>query len=222
MKKSIKGYCSYCYSETKHVLIESHKGLFKDIYRCKKCKNITVKCRFNKYCNGMARGKLELPKRKELGKGTHKISGYTKSHWNNLLCDEHNGRIASFANLSIKLKNLDEYEKIFVRKRKNVKKLGSYVVFIVGGAVVGGPLGAKIAPELAVALGSTGALGTCMTTPTLISSLYGAALTSASVAAIGSAGVMIITAAGAALGGALGGAISNSYFGSVKDFKIKQ
>ena len=81
------------------------------------------------------------------------------------------------------------------------------------------------APALASALGSLGLLGAAGT-GTAISTLSGAALTSASLAAIGPAGMAggmaIITATGAALGGAQGAVISNNYFGSVKDFQIKK
>ena len=61
---------------------------------------------------------------------------------------------------------------------------------------------------------------------TMISSLSGAALTSASLAALGPAGmaggVATITAIGGALGGRPGAVVSNAYFGDIKDFKIEK
>jgi hypothetical protein len=219
LKETIKKYCSYCYTESEHIRLELKVGILKKYYRCNNCENITVKCTFNK-CNAMARGILENLQHADSDKWIQKLSNYTKAHWNNWLCDEHNGRIATFENLDIKLESFEDYKIIFKRKRPNVKKIGSNIIFIGGGIVIAGPLSSKIVPEIASWLGAAGRLGTTKTSNVLIKKLAGGALKNASVAALGTTNRMIITATGRALGGQLGGAISNNFHGEVKDFKF--
>jgi hypothetical protein len=151
------------------------------------------------------------------------LANFFKSR--DLFCGEHDGSIADFSKLNKTLSDLADYKEIFEHKCWNLSS-GAYVAgFILGGGLLIAPVAFLTAPGLAAWLGSTGILGAAGT-GTLISTLHGAALASASLAAIGPAGMLggsiCITAAGAALGGVTGGMISNSYYGDIKDFSIKK
>jgi len=152
--------------------------------------------------------------------------------WSNELCSEHDGTVADFSKLETRLSDLADYMIIFKRKRSNLLRAGKIAVGSIAGAVVvGGIVAGGAGAPIAAALGKTGLLGTAGT-GTAISTLSGAALTNASLAAIGggalgvgtgmTGGLIILSAAGAALGGRTGGMVSNSYFGAVKDFKIRK
>ena len=172
--------------------------LTRNIYKCVKCKNKTVQCR---YCTCMARG----------------------GDWDDECCAEHDGAIASFEKLDMKLSEISEFESIFERESTNMVRVGKYVGFAAGGAVIAVPAALVAAPALAAAAGASSLLGAA-STGTAISSLSGAALTSASLAAVGggtmAAGTAVLTATGAALGAAAGGIVSNSYFGDIEGFGI--
>jgi len=145
--------------------------------------------------------------------------------WNDELCAEHNGEIASFRKLSCRLEDIGDYKKLFKREKVNLLRTGKIVGGMVCGCAVFGPLAYVAAPSIASALGGAGALGAA-STGTTISTLSGVALTNASVAAIGggtmATGMAAMTAVGAGLGAVQGGVISNNYFGQVKDFRIKK
>ncbi len=53
------------------------------------------------------------------------LSGINKAaqHWDNELCAEHDGSIASFSKLDMKIDDLSEYKKIFERDKYNLAKL---------------------------------------------------------------------------------------------------
>ena len=146
-----------------------------------------------------------------------------KTNWASECCAEHDGSIADFTKLNTKLADLVNYEELFERKSWNIVKAGKIAGGMVAGAAVFCPLAYFAAPGVASALGAAGLLGTA-STGTVISSLSGAALTSASLAALGpcgmTGGVFFVSAAGAALGASKGAVISNNYFGAIKDFKI--
>ena len=144
--------------------------------------------------------------------------------WDEELCAEHDGSIGSFKRLGYKIENITDFKVIFERDTINIYKVGKYVA---GSLVTTGAVAASIvtfggAPAIASALGSLGLLGAA-STGTAISTLSGAALTSASLAAIGgsmAAGTVVITACGGALGGILGGVISNKYYAADSSFDI--
>ena len=140
-------------------------------------------------------------------------------------CDEHNGTVASFEKLNQRLDDLSDYADIFKRSTINVTKYSKIAGGTFAGIAVFCPVAYLAAPGIASALGAAGLLGTSGT-GVAISSLSGAALTSASLAAIGpggiGGGIAFITAAGAALGGTQGAVVSNNYFGAIKDFKISK
>ena len=156
-----------------------------------------------------------------------KLGGFKKlsQSWDNELCAEHDGAIASFEKLSMQLDDITDYEKIFERDVLNLAKAGKYVGFSAAGIVSVASLiatGGSSSPAVAAAMGKLGLLGAA-STGAAISSLSGAALTSASLAAIGGSmatGTAIISASGLALGGALGGAVANKYHGEDKSFAI--
>ena len=215
MKTLEERWCSWCYEKTNHKLI-SRSYISRNGYQCTSCGNYTVKCR---YCSSMAKHR---PAERKENEGF--FESY-KNDWANELCDEHNGTIASFDKLSAKINNLEDYNELFKKKKINLYKAGMITGTMIAGTAVISPISFLAAPALASALGSLGILGAAGT-GTAISTLSGAALTSASLAAIGPAGmaggVAIITAAGAALGATQGAVISNNYFGSIKGFKIEK
>jgi small GTP-binding protein len=208
-------YCSWCYKKTRHRLVERHLTARND-YQCTECKNYTVQCRF---CKNMATAKPYEIEDKAFFKSL-------SDKWNSELCAEHDGSIAGFKNLSLKLNDLEDYEKLFHGEKWNLAKGGKILGCVIAGAAVFCPLSYLAAPGIASALGAAGLLGTAGT-GTAISTLSGAALTNASLSAIGfgstmASGVVFVSAAGGALGAVHGAVISNSYFGAIKDFKIQK
>jgi hypothetical protein len=146
--------------------------------------------------------------------------------WNNELCAEHDGSIASFKSLTKRLNDISEYESLFVREQMNLAKPAKHAAYA-GVGIVG--VGATIATgggagAVAAALGNSGLLG-ATGAGAAIAGLNGAALTSASLAAIGgsvAAGTTIITASGGALGGVLGGVLANKFHGDDDSFAIRR
>lgn len=216
----VKAFCSWCFKKTKHELI-GKKILIRNAYKCTSCQNQTLICR---YCSEMAKGK---PSDQTLA--TMKLNGLRKftQSWDNELCAEHDGSIASFSKLDMKISDITEYKNIFKREKRDIAKaakitgLGVAGIVSVAGITASG--GAGAAP-VAAALGNMGLLGTAAT-GTAISTLSGAALTSASLAAVGgsvAAGTAIISATGLALGGVMGGVVANSYYGDDKSFAISK
>ena len=191
-----KGYCSHCFKYTKHKLVEQNY-VRRNVYECSNCKAKTLQCRL---CNNFARG---------------------EENWDDELCVEHDGLIANFENLNIKLKSIDEYEKLFIRNAVNVKKVATITAITVGGAALLTPLAFAAAPAIGGVVGTT------------VLSLTGAAATNAGLAALGggalaaggggmAAGAMVVGAIGGGLGGVMGGVVSNSYMADVKDFSIRK
>lgn len=220
-----QAFCSWCFENTMHS-IASENQILRDTYICNNCKGNTVVCRIPG-CRNMARGEAKWTSSEE-----QSMVEFIKTNWDNELCAEHDGTIASFEKLTHKLDRLEDYKDMFNREKWNWEKGIKYSVCIVGGIAIIGMSAGTAAPGLAAALGSTGLLGAA-STGTAICTLSGAALTNASLAAIGggalaaggfgmTGGLVILTATGAALGGAYGGALSNNYFGEIQDFDIKQ
>ncbi|WKE65509.1 DUF726 domain-containing protein [Gallaecimonas kandeliae] len=140
--------------------------------------------------------------------------------WDNELCAEHDGSIASFERLSLQLNDITDYEEIFRRDAVNIQKVGTIAALSIGGAAVLGPIALAAAPAIGGAIGTS------------ILGLSGAAATNAGLAAVGggslaagglgmAGGAAILGATGAALGGTAGGVISNSYFKDVDGFEIE-
>ncbi|MCD9471325.1 DUF726 domain-containing protein [Photobacterium phosphoreum] len=146
--------------------------------------------------------------------------------WNNELCAEHDGTIASFKSLTKKLNDISEYESLFVREQVNLATPAKGAAYA-GIGIIG--IGATLATgggagAVAAAIGNTGLLGAAGT-GTAIVGLNGAALTTASLAAIGGSvagGTMLITASGGSLGGVLGGVLANKFHGDDKSFAIRK
>lgn len=205
-------WCSWCHKKTIHGLVEKN-FLSRNEYKCSSCGNYTVQCR---YCENMATFK---PAKTE----NDGLFMSIKENWASELCAEHDGTIADFDKLNTKLNDLIEYETLFDRTKWNLAKSGKIAGGMVAGVAVFTPVAYFAAPEIASALGAAGLLGTA-STGTAISTLSGAALTSASLAALGpggmAGGVAFVSAVGAALGGTQGAVVSNNYFGAIKDFKI--
>lgn len=216
----LNAYCSWCYKKSNHKLIEKNY-LRRNIYQCQSCLNMTLQCR---YCKDMSKGQPSEDTIKKL-----KIEGISKATqlWDNELCAEHDGTIASFSKLDEKIKDITDYKTLFEREKYNLNKVAKYsglgVTGIISVAGVAVTAGAGAAP-IAAALGSMGLLGTAGT-GTVISTLSGAALTNASLAAIGGSmavGTAIVSGSGLALGGVMGGVIANKYHGEDKSFDISK
>jgi hypothetical protein len=171
----------------------------------------------------MARGQLTNPP-----EGLAKLDLKTLStFYNNELCAEHDGTVADFELLGAKLEDLADYQKIFVRKRVNLASAGLYAGYSAAGVLTVAAVaytGGVGAGPVAAALGKMGLLGVAGT-GTAISSLSGAALTSASLAAIGGSmatGTAIVSATGLALGGIRGGVVANNYHSADASFAIRK
>jgi hypothetical protein len=221
-------YCSWCYEKTEHSLKEQH-FLTRNVYQCNKCNNFTLKCRF---CDNMARGNPKECIEDNNLSFLRNIMKTVGENWSNELCAEHDGSIASFDNLSMRLDDLEDYKFIFKRDKYNLHKAAIMTGCMIGGTAVFGPVSHVCAPIIAAKLGAAGYLGAA-STGTAISSLSGAALTNASLAALGfgslasgglgmAGGVICVTAVGAGLGAYQGGAISNNYFFNIEKFKIQK
>jgi len=147
--------------------------------------------------------------------------------WDDECCAEHDGTIASFRKLSMKIEAPEKYGEMFKRECVNVVKAGKMAALAVGGAVVLGPAALRAAPAIG------GMLGSSFLVSAGGSALSGAAATNAGLAWFGggalaaggmgiAGGVTVLTAAGGALGATLGGVISNSYFRQIEDFEIRK
>lgn len=193
-------YCSWCGAWSRHHQIEQNY-LRRNVYRCTQCHEKTVQCRF---CKNMAR---------------------TGEKWDDELCSEHDGSISAFKNLNLKIDDLSDFKQLFERDTFNLMRVGKIAAGTIAGVAVVTPFAFAAAPALASSLGAAGLLGAAGT-GTAISTLSGAALTSASMAAIGGGtmlgGLVVVTAAGAALGAYKGGIVSNSYFGEIDHFEIRK
>jgi hypothetical protein len=196
--KVTTAWCSWCYRRCDHVFRGSG-WITRAEFRCSECKERTFECR---YCRNMAKG---------------------KGGWDNELCAEHDGTIASFERLAMRLNDLTDFHELVRRDAWNLKRTGKVLAWTLGGGAIAVPLAVIAAPGIAAALGAWGALGAAGT-GTAISTLSGAALTSASLAAIGggtvAGGMAILTATGTALGAWKGGVITNAYLRDVEGFGI--
>ncbi len=218
MSVEVKSYCSWCCQLTRHQ-IQKTRTFGRATWQCASCQNFTVRCRA---CENMAcaePGKIrQAPRLKQVASKLNDL-------WGSQFCAEHDGSVASFENLDRGLDDIEDYEILFERKSKDLKKRAALAGAAIGGGVILGPMAMLGAPTMAAALGSGGLLGAAGT-GTTISTLSGAALTSASLAAIGGGtiggGVVLLTAAGAALGGVGGGRILNRYMRDVKGFNISK
>ncbi len=139
---SIYSYCSWCFEKTSHVLVEQNY-LRRNVYKCTnpRCKEMnkteedrdykkTVQCRF---CQNMAK---------------------TGEYWDDRLCAEHSGIIASFEKLSMKLNDITDYKIIFERDSFNIQKIAMTGLFALGGAAIIGPIAFAAAPAIGGALGA--------------------------------------------------------------------
>ncbi len=222
MTKTVKAYCSWCYKKGKHELCDTH-WYSKNEYICENCKSFVVKC---VACNEMAKGRFTDKQISELeklagDKGRKWISKLS-DNWKDMFCAQHNGTISDFKLLTKRVNTLDKYPDLLKAKHINMKKTGTIALGVLTTAGVVAITAGGGAAAIAAAAGKLGLLGAA-STGTAISTLSGAALTSASLAAVGgtvAAGTTIITAVGAGLGGYAGGVIANKYVGEDKYFGI--
>lgn len=203
------GYCSWCFEKTWHVLVQQNY-LRRNVYECRsnKCKEMnknkenydykkTVQCRVP-FCENMAK---------------------TGDYWDDELCAEHSGSIASFKNLSMKLDDISDFEKIFERDSLNIKKIAMTGLFAVGGAAVIGPIAFAAAPAIGGTLGALMGYSGAVATNVGLATLGFGSLAAGGFGMAG--GTAILTATGAMLGGTFGGVVSNSYFGDIDGFEIE-
>lgn len=204
---SIHSYCSWCFEKTTHRLVDKNY-LRRNVYEClsERCMEMnkteedhgykkTVQCRF---CQNMAK---------------------TGKHWDDRLCAEHSGIIASFKNLDIRLDDITDYKKIFERDSLNIRKITTTGLFTVAGAAVIGPIAFAAAPAIGGALGALLGYSGAVATNVGLATLGGGALAAGGFGMAG--GAAVVAATGAMLGGTFGGVISNSYFGNIDGFDIE-
>ena len=150
----ITSYCSWCFENTEHIKVEQN-FLSRNIHRCTSCDNGTVECR---YCSHMAKGtpgaatlksieearEMDEKESKVLGAIGKASSAFAKidQSWNNELCAEHDGSIASFKTLSLPLDDISDYKLLFVREQMNLAKPAKHVSYagvgIAGAALIVG------------------------------------------------------------------------------------
>lgn len=224
VKEVVTAYCSWCYQKGEHQRHRSH-WVAKNEYVCRRCKKFTVEC---SACDEMAKGRLTENQIEELendhGTGIRTWINKRIGNWSNFFCAQHDGTVPDFDAISKKASRLSQYVGLLEAKHRNYQKIGQITAgtlstagIVALTATTGGGV-----PALAAALGKLGLLGTAGT-GTAISTLSGAALTSASLAAIGgtvAVGTIILTAAGTGLGGALGAILAKRYVGEDKYFGI--
>jgi hypothetical protein len=215
--KELEAWCSWCGNHTNHSLIVVRK-IGRDSYQCSGCSFPTSICR---YCDNMAKSASFGPETntEKSGDEGNKVSDFFANNWTNEFCSEHDGSIPDFSRAHEKLACLSEFDDLMTPKQKNLYGLAKRSAAIAGGVAAVGTGAVLAAPGIAAAMGTAGALGAAGT-GTAISSLSGAALTSAAVAKIGVGGLAIITATGAGLGGKAGFGIANAYFKDIPDFKF--
>ena len=195
MQEFEEGYCSHCFKKSKHIL-EEKNYLRRNIYKCSNCGATTLQCRF---CSNFAR------------------SG---EYWDDELCAEHAGEIASFKTLDKKLEEIEDYNSLFERESINIKKVATVGVAAVGAVAVVGPLVFVAAPAVGGAIGSLMGLSGAAATNAGLAFIGGGAMAAGGLGMAG--GAAILTATGVALGGTLGGVVSNNYFGDIDNFDIKK
>ncbi len=204
---SIHAYCSWCFEKTTHRLVEQNY-LRRNVYECTsiKCKKMneteedqdfkkTVQCRF---CQNMAK---------------------TGKYWDDRLCAEHSGIIASFEKLNIKLEDIADYKKIFERDSWNIQKIATTGLLTVAGAAIIGPVAFAAAPAIGGALGAALGYSGAVAANVGLATLGGGAIAAGGFGMAG--GAAVIAATGAMLGGTFGGVVSNSYFGDIDGFDIE-
>jgi pimeloyl-ACP methyl ester carboxylesterase len=192
-----KRWCSWCLRKTTHVLVESNT-LRRNVYRCQGsgCGQKTLECR---YCTEMTRG---------------------GDKWDDECCAVHDGTIADFERLSLKLDDLTEWREITKRTKWNMSRTGKIAAGVGVVALVGTGVGLAAAPAIGGAIGSAGA------------SLSGAAATSSGLATLGggsiaagglgvAGGTAVVSLGFGALGGVGGGLLVNKYAGDIQGFDIK-
>lgn len=149
-----------------------------------------------------------------------------------LWCAEHNGDIASFANLEVRFADLDDWNEFFKRDTKDFRAATKTALVAVSVAGVVVPIGMLAAPALAARIGALGLLGTTAK-GTAIRSLGGAALKNASLAYIGGGsiakggggmalGARVIAATATALAGRVGGGVAHAYYKEVDRYEVKK
>jgi len=215
MTDSEKRYCSWCHSKTQQKLVVDNL-LTRNTFQCCNCNNYIVVCRVPG-CENMAKHQPHI-------KEDLNLFNKIRNNWANELCSEHNGEIADFEKLDMKLNDLADYRTIFKRKKWNYLKISKITGFSLLGAIVIVPFAYMAVPGVAVVLSQLGIVGGFAGVSAAILSAVGleAAAGTLAVYAIGTTGVLIITAVGAGLGAKAGGVIGNSYFDAVKGFKINK
>lgn len=204
---SIYAYCSWCFEKTIHTLVEKNY-LTRNIYECtsENCKKMneteedknyrkTVQCRF---CENMAK---------------------TGEFWDDELCAEHSGLIASFKNLNIKLDDIADFKKVFERDSVNIQKIAIYTAAALAGAVIISPVAYALAPTIGGALGALLGYSGAVATNVGLATIGLGSLASGGFGMVG--GAAIISATGAMLGGTLGGIVSYNYFGNIDGFDVE-
>lgn len=221
---NIEAYCSGCGCKSTHALVKL-RTVVRSYYCCSECNLYTLPCRAAKCGNMALVGSTNQPNIAD----SNSVSKRIWERIDNSYCSEHNHTIFDFEKSHAKVETLSDANDLLVFKQKNARLKTGKIIGGLTGLAVTALLALLGAPAFASFLGTKGLLGAA-STGTPIVTLYGAALTNASLAALGggikgvgfgmAGGTAFITATGMALGGIQGAMLSASYFSKVKDFKF--
>lgn len=153
----MESYCSWCYRKTEHSL-EIRRYVARNTYKCQGCGNYTLECR---YCKNMTKGRPSESTLKSIEMASIKedyydvliesVNGGLRNSWDNELCAEHDGTIASFERLDEKLDCLANYNRLYRCDSIDVIDLAKNA-----GAVLLGVATKAVPAGMAVRLGVSG------------------------------------------------------------------
>lgn len=203
-------YCSWCFTKTRHKLIEEHT-LKSNIYQCSQCEGLTQECKALQ-CKHMAQG----------SKPTEQAAPYwqkVKDSLPDLFCAEHNGSIPNFKTLKEKLKDIDDYERIYSQKSSNWSSYVKVGAAAIGGLAISVPLSYKMAPSLASLVKPVGktASGVALEGFAQLLRAKGAPL-----AMLTSPGTFTLVAIGSSLGSANSAIVAYSYLKDLDKFSLRK
>ena len=190
-----KRWCSWCFAKSAQHLQE-HNTFGKNVYKCTSCGNLTVECSF---CKNMAR---------------------TGRVMNDVCCAVHDGSIAKFETLGMKLRDISQWRRITKRDEMNMVKVAKIGGGVAAVALVATGVGAAAAPAIGGMIGSMSGLAGAAATGHGLAVLGGGALAAGGMGMAGGTAVICIGAG--LLGSAGGGVLMNRYVSDVEDFNVSR
>ena len=152
-------WCSWCYRKTEQRQYAT-AFIIRNVYWCLGCKNLVTTCRAPGCGNG-SRDRMDPTTFNFAGQG--KLQRIAAS-WSDWYCAEHDGSIAAFDRLDMRLKEIENFRSMFEDRKTNYARVTRTVA---GAAVVSALVAVTVATggaaAVATALGAAGALGTAGT-----------------------------------------------------------